>query len=129
MQKIETISRLDLKAFGLSDYLIRQLTQGLPFHWEKRRKLYDISEILGAIDQKLSKPRTRVKTRKVLENLRLNLKGQSNIIKVDFPNYLSPEEEVKIFQQEVANFNQHRQQVLNKTDRILAKAKHAIAHI
>ncbi|MEM8642232.1 MAG: hypothetical protein AAGG51_25970 [Cyanobacteria bacterium P01_G01_bin.54] len=129
MMPMETVSRFDLRAFGLSDYLIRQLTRGLTFNRENRFKVYSVVDLLGSVSQKLAKPRTMAKTRMILENLRLKLQGESNVIRVEFGQPLAPHEEVQRLQQELVEFNQNRQQVLDRTDQVLSKAKRMIAKV
>lgn len=86
----------DLRERGLSSYMVRQIVKGLCFSSGKRGlRLYETSDIVSAIKIKLASSRTRSVTREKLQSLLSWLKGESNVIKVDFLKNLSLEERAK----------------------------------
>lgn len=90
------VTQTDLREHGLSDYGVRQIVQDLGFSRRKNGlRLYTNSDIVAAIESKLAKSRTRRTTREKLQSILTWLKGESNVIKVDFLKNLSLEERVE----------------------------------
>ncbi|MBO1048259.1 MAG: hypothetical protein HEQ10_11130 [Dolichospermum sp. DEX182a] len=90
------VTQADLIEHGLSDYMVREIVQGLDFSRRKNGlRLYTNSDIVAAIESKIAKSRTRPMTSKKLQFILARLKGESNLIKVDFLKNLSLEERVE----------------------------------
>ena len=90
------VTQADLRDHGLSDYLVRQIVKSLDFSRKKNGlRLYANSDIVASIESKLAKLRTRRTTRKKLQYALAWLRGESNVIKVDFLKNLSLEERVE----------------------------------
>ena len=90
------VTQADLIEHGLSDYMVREIVQGLDFSRRKNGlRLYTNSDIVAAIESKIAKSRTSPRTSKKLQFILARLKGESNLIKVDFLKNLSLEERVE----------------------------------
>lgn len=90
------VTQADLRERGLSDYIVRHIVKGLSFsRGKKGLRLYETSDIVSAIKIKLTNPRIRSTTREKLQYVLAWLKGESNVIKVDFLKNLSLEERAK----------------------------------
>lgn len=127
MTFIPEVTRFEMQQSGFSAYLIRQITQGLSFRREWGYKVYPASEIENAILQKLAKPRTQAKTRTVLENFLLRLRGDSNVVRVDFGKSLDNMAEIQRLYQQMEQTEQYRREVLRRTDQLLVKADRVLA--
>lgn len=93
---LRIVTQEDLREHGLSDYGVRQIVKSLGFSRRKNGlRLYTNSDIVAAIESKLAKSRTRRTTREKLQYVLTWLKGESNVIKVDFLKHLSLEERVE----------------------------------
>lgn len=90
------VTQADLRERGLSDYIVRQIVKDLSFSRGKRGlRLYETSDIVSAIKIKLANSRTRLTTHEKLQYVLSWLKGESNVIKVDFLKNLLLEERAK----------------------------------
>jgi len=68
------ITRTQLRGYGASSYLARQLTVALiPLEHQGRTSYYAIPDVISAIKAYLMKPRIRPTTQKILEQLQLEL--------------------------------------------------------
>jgi len=109
MDKVPRIvTQEDLREYGLSDYLVKQVVKGLDFSRRKSGlRLYATSNVVAAIESKLAKPITRYTTPEKLQHPLACLKDQSNVIKVDFLRNLTLEERVEVLKSriEVADKN------------------------
>jgi len=109
MDKVPRIvTQEDLREYGLSDYLVKQVVKGLDFSRRKSGlRLYATSNVVAAIESKLAKSRTRHTTREKLQHPLAWLKDESNVIKVDFLKNLTLEERVEVlkFRIEAADQN------------------------
>jgi hypothetical protein len=102
------VTQADLREHGLSSYLIGKVVKGLDFSSRKSGlRLYTNSDIIAAIEGKLAQPKTRSVTREKLRSALVWLRGESNVIKVDFLKNLSLEERVETLKSriEVADRN------------------------
>jgi hypothetical protein len=90
------VTQEDLIEHGLSKYMITEIVQGLDFSRRKNGlRLYANSDIIVAIESKIAKSRTLPMTSKKLQFVLAWLKGESNLIKVDFLKNLSLEERIE----------------------------------
>lgn len=90
------VTQEDLREHGLSNYMVRQIVQGLSFSRRKNGlRLYTNSDIVTAIKNKLVKSHTRHTTSEKLQSVLVWLQGESNVIRVDFLKNLSLEERVE----------------------------------
>ncbi|NEO87400.1 MAG: hypothetical protein F6J87_24545 [Spirulina sp. SIO3F2] len=122
MTFIPEVTRFEMQQFGFSAYLIRQITKGLASRREWGYKIYSASEIENAIAQKLAKPRTQPNTRTVLENFLLRLRGDSNVVRVDFGKTLDNATEIQMLYTKIEQTNKQRKEVLRRVDQVLVKA-------
>jgi hypothetical protein len=91
--KPRIVTQADLRERGLSGYIVRQLVKDLSSSSGKRSlRLYEVSDVISAIKVKLANSRTRSRTREKLQYVLSWLKGESNVIRVDFLKNLSLEE-------------------------------------
>lgn len=117
-----SLTQSDLKKYGLSDYLVKQIVGNLkPVGTVLRAKTYSQGDIEAAIAAKISKPRTKPKTRKTLQEALLSIQGKSNVIHVDFLKKLSPQEQLEFLNQKMSDLfdeekahNQESQELLKK---------------
>lgn len=116
------LTQSDLKKYGLSDYLVKEIVATLkPVGTLLRAKTYSQGDIEAAIAAKLSKPRTKPKTRKILQGVLLSIQGKNNVIQVDFLKKLSPQEQLEFLNQKMSDLfdeekahNQESQELLKK---------------
>lgn len=81
----QTITKQDLKALGLSDYLVREIVGGMSASQKNRGvAVYDVADAIASIQKKMSKPKTQVGTRKKLNDVLARLQKKSKVIQVDF---------------------------------------------
>ncbi|NJL03151.1 MAG: hypothetical protein HC838_03335 [Spirulinaceae cyanobacterium RM2_2_10] len=91
------VTQADLRAYGLSNYMVRRLIKGLIFSTGQHGlRLYATPDVVLAIKSKLSQPRTRPETRGQLHRVLAWLGDESNVIRVDFLKNLSLEERAKV---------------------------------
>lgn len=96
------VTQADLREHGFSDYLVRQIVKELDFSRRKSGlRLYATSDVVAAIERKVAKPRTLHTTREKLQYALGWLRGESNVIKVDFLKNLAPEERVKVLKSRI----------------------------
>jgi hypothetical protein len=70
------ITRKQLREFGTSEYLAKQLTRGLqPAGRQGRAYVYDVELVLTAIRDRLNAPRLRKATKTVLIQLEIEVSG------------------------------------------------------
>lgn len=71
-----SITRKQLKNFGASEYLVKQLTQGLqPIARQRSAHIYDTAQVLDAIRDKLDAPNVRKTTKAKLAQLEIEVSG------------------------------------------------------
>lgn len=71
-----SITRKQLRGFGASEYLAKQLTHGLtPAGQQGRAHAYEIDQILNTIRKRLENPKIRNSTRIVLLQLEIEVGG------------------------------------------------------
>jgi len=71
-----SITRKQLKSFGASEYLAKQLTQGLqPIARQRSAYVYDIAQVIDAIRDKLDAPNVRKTTKAKLAQLEIEVSG------------------------------------------------------
>ena len=96
------VTQADLREHGLSDYLVRQIVKDLNFSRRKTGlRLYANSDVAASIESKLAKPKTRHTTIKKLQEALIWLRGESNVIEVDFLKNLTLEERVEVLKSRI----------------------------
>jgi len=125
---IEKLTKLHLQAFGLSDYMIRQIFKDLNAKSTSTGlNEYAASDVKVAVEKRLENPRIQSKTREMLQRVLFWLNGESNVIPVDFLQGLSPEKNVEVLRARVQEL-ESQEQILNEdTARLLARAKQMAA--
>lgn len=119
------LTQADLRALDFSEYLIGEICKSLDFvRLERGVKGYKPSDLKGAIEKKLSQPKTKSKTR---ENLRaaLNIidKQYNNVIEVDFLRKLSSEERIDFLKSYREKLRVKGDALLKDVDELLMQAK------
>ena len=68
--KLRTITRKQLRALGLSQYHSKTVTKSLsPLAFQQRRYIYDLSMVVISMREYLERPRIKIKTRVVCEQV------------------------------------------------------------
>ncbi|EAW37420.1 hypothetical protein [Lyngbya sp. PCC 8106] len=124
------VTQDDLRNHGLSDYLVRQIVKGLDFVRRKNGlRLYSTLDVVAAIENKLAQPKTRNTTHEKLKPVLAKLKGESNVIKVDFLQNLSLEERVKVLQSRIEAADQDLENtVLKEYEEVRRKIQEALSN-
>jgi|SRR5919202_4220452 hypothetical protein len=123
-RNLQNLTQLDLKAFGISDYLVREICRGLKFSQIKGGvKEYKLLDIKASIEKKLSQAQTRPKTRKDLQIVLDSLESKSNIVEVDFLKKLTPKERTEFLKNRREELRAKGEVILQQTDELLKKAK------
>jgi hypothetical protein len=124
------LTQSDLKDQGWSDYLIRQIVKNLDYKRIKDGlRLYKTSDIIVSIEHKLAKPKTRKPTRDRLQTTLAWLRGDSNIIEVDFLQNLSLEQKAEVLKARIedADKNMEDSNMLDKYEELQKRVKAALA--
>jgi hypothetical protein len=71
-----SITRNQLKDFGASEYLVRQLTRELqPAGRQERAYVYSTEQVLSAIRERLDAPKIRKATKAILAQIEIEISG------------------------------------------------------
>jgi transcriptional regulator NrdR family protein len=126
---LRIVTQADLGGCGLSDYMVRQIVKGLNFSSKKRSlRFYETSDIVSAIKIKLANSRTRSMTREKLQYVLSWLKGESNVVRVDFLKNLSLDERAKTLQVRIeAADDRMRTGVLKEFEEVQKRVEVALA--
>jgi hypothetical protein len=128
MGSSEKITRLHLKAFDLSDYTINQLLKEVEtVGTQKGLREYESGTIVMSIQKRIANPKLQPKNRSKLQRVLNWLKGESNVISVDFLRGLSPEEKIEVLHSRLQDLAIEEQALAEKTSQVLAEAKRMVA--
>lgn len=125
---IDKLTKLHLQAFGLSDYMMRQIFKDL--HAKStiaRLNEYSVPDVRAAVEKRLANPKIQPRTREILRKVLFWLKGESNVIAVDFLQDLSPEEKIEILRARVQELESQEREISEETTRVLIQAKQMAA--
>ena len=124
----EKITKLHLKAFGLSDYAIKQLVQGLDAaSTNGKQKEYFASDIKTSIEKRLASSKFQAKNQAKLQKALVLLNGESNVIPVDFLKGLTPDKKVEVLRARIQELEIQEQALAEETERLLVKARRMVA--
>jgi len=115
-EPIENITRQDLKHWGWTNYLIKEICQTLESSKIEGLKNFKASEIKESILQKIDHPKITEKTKKRLLFVLDKIEGKDNVIEADFLVKLSSE-------QRRSFLSSQREQLRSEGDEILKDAK------
>lgn len=122
------VTQADLRERGLSNYLVRQIIQGLDFSKRKSGfRLYAASDVVAAIERKLSKPKTHNTTSEKLQQLLAWLRGEPNVVKVDFLKNLTLEERVEVLKERIEAADEDIEANLSEYEEIQRKVQAALS--
>jgi hypothetical protein len=125
---IEKLTKLHLQAFGLSDYIIRQIFEDVDVKSTSAGlKEYEAPDVKAAVEKRLKNPRIQSKTREMLQRVLFWLNGESNVIPVDFLQGLSPEKKIEVLRARVQELESQEQKLNEDTAKLLARAKQMTA--
>lgn len=95
---LNTITKLHLQSFGFSEYYIKELVRELKaVSTNGGLKEYSASDIQLSVENRLSNSKIKAENREKLQRFLTWLKGESNVIAVDFLKGLSPEKKDRSF--------------------------------
>lgn len=121
---LDGITQLHLKSFGFSDYLVRQIVKSLKAsNTADGFKEYAASDAKASIEAKLSNPKTQQKSKEQLQRILAWLKGESNVIEVDFLRRLPPEKRIEVLNARIEELDAQERVLVQETDKLLRKAK------
>lgn len=125
----EKLTKLHLRAFGLSDYTVEQLVKGLnSVSINNGLKEYSASDVKNSIKNRLENPRVQVENQAKLQRLLVWLNGESNVIAVDFLKGLSPEKKVEMLRSRIQELEAQEQALTKETEKVLAQANRMVAN-
>lgn len=125
--ELKHVTRLHLKSFGLSEYMVKKIFTQLGASYKKdRTKLYAASEVKASIENKLpnlkAKPEIQEKLKKVLIWLNGELSGKSNIVTVDFLKNLHPEQRIEVLMGRIQELEAKEEQLTKETKELVNEA-------
>jgi len=124
----DQLTKLHLRAFDLSDYAIRQLVKGLDATLTKSGlKEYFASDIKMSLEKKLENPKIHAENRAKLQKVLIWLKGESNVISVDFLKGLSPEKKIEVLRARIKELETQEETLAGETERLLTQARRMVA--
>ncbi len=119
-----SITQSDLKALGLSEYLIREICNNLPFtRMKSGAREYKRSDLRESIAKKLSQPKTQPATTERLQVALKLLGDKSNVIEVDFLRNLTPEQRIDFLKNYREGLKTKGETLLKNVDELLKEAK------
>lgn len=122
------LTKLHLRALGLSEYTIRQLVKDIAGELTTvNLSYYREADVKTAIQQRLDNPRIKPKSRQQLQYALNRLQGISNVVEVDFLRGRSPEERIAILREQLADLEIKEQQLNADTEQLLARARRRVA--
>ena len=125
---LEKLTKLHLQAFGLSDYTIGQLFKELEANSTSAGfNQYAVADVKVAVEKRLENPRIQAKNREMLQRVLSWLKGESNVIPVDFLQALSPDKKIEVLRDRVQELEFHEQHLNEAAAKLLARAKRMAA--
>lgn len=127
--RTEKLTKLHLRAFGLSDYTIKQLVKGVSSAiLQDSLKEYDATAIVNAIETRLKNPKIQPESRAQLQRVLTWLNGESNVIPVDFLKRLSPEKRIEVLYTRLQELDAEEQELTEETSKLLDEARRLVAH-
>lgn len=124
----EKVTKLHLQAFGLSDYVLKQLVKGLnAASTNSGLKEYLASEVKASVEKRLTNPRVQSENQAKLQRVLTWLNGESNIIPVDFLKGLTPEKRIEVLLTRIQELETQEQTLTEETERLLAQARRMVA--
>ncbi|MGC9503297.1 hypothetical protein [Baaleninema sp.] len=124
-----TVTRLQLKLYGLSDYQIRKILKNIKaVKSDSRFKEYPTEKVTASIQKRLYNPRIKEHTRVDLERALLFIEGGSNIVKVDFLQNLSPEQRLEFLYSQIEQLSEEEKQVRQETELVIQKARQVVGY-
>jgi hypothetical protein len=124
----EKVTKLHLQAFGLSDYVIKQLVKGLDAaSTNGGRKEYFASDIKASVEKRLKNHKVRAANQAKLQRVLTCLNGESNIIQVDFLKGLSPEKKIEVLRARIQELEVQEQGLTEETEQLLTQARRMVA--
>lgn len=125
---LNTITKLHLQSFGFSEYSIRELIRGLKaVSRNAGLKEYSASDIQASVENRLSNSKIKAENRKKLQRFLIWLKGDSNVIAVDFLKGLSPEKRIEVLMGRLQELEEQEETLKKETASIIMKARQMVA--
>jgi pyruvate-formate lyase-activating enzyme len=126
---IEKLTKLHLQAFGLSDYIIKQLVKGLdPITSQSGLKEYNAVAVANSIETRLANPKIQAKSRAKLQRVLTWLNGESNVIPVDFLKGLPSEKRIEVLYTRLQELEAEEQELTEETSKLLGQARKMVAN-
>jgi|GEM_PF-6247418 len=123
-----TLTKIDLKAFNLSDYTINQLLEGLKvISITNGLKDYDRADVKISVEKRLLNYRVQNNNKAKLKRLLVDLNGESNIIEVDFLRRLSSDEKIEVLHSRIQELEIQEQHLIEETKRLLKQSRRMVA--
>ena len=128
MNSGHTLTKIDLKAFNLSDYTVKQLLEGLnALSITNGLKGYDRFDLKVSVEKRLLNSRVKIKNKAKLKRLLAYLNGESNIIEVDFLTRLSSDEKIEVLHSRIQDLEIQEQHLIEETKRLLKESRRMVA--
>ena len=125
---LNTITKLHLQSFGFSEYYIKELVRELKaVSTNGGLKEYSASDIQLSVENRLSNSKIKAENREKLQRFLTWLKGESNVIAVDFLKGLSPEKRIEVLMGHLQELEKQEQTLKEETASIIMKARQMVA--
>lgn len=124
----EKLTKLHLQGFGLSDYIIKEVVKRLDAVSTKGGlKEYATPDIIASVEARLANPKIQAESRTKLQKVLTWLKGESNVISVDFLKGLSPEKKIEVLHTRIQELETEEQVMNEVTSQIVTQARKILA--
>ncbi|BAZ84372.1 MULTISPECIES: hypothetical protein [Nostocales] len=127
INELPMLTKLHLKSFELSDYLVQQIFRGLEvMQTISGFKEYSVADVRDSVEAKLSNPKTKPESRQKLQKVLDWINGDSNVIKVDFLKNLPPAKRLEVLSERIDELEKKEELLSLKTDKLITKANKAL---
>jgi hypothetical protein len=120
----EKLTRLHLKAFGLSNYTIGKIFKGLnAVEKHGTLKMYTECDVITSVQKMLENSKIKTNNRTKLQRVLASLTGETNVIPVDFLKDLSNEDRLKVLSGRIPELEAKEKNIRQQTSQLLAQAE------
>lgn len=123
----EKVTKLHLQAFGLSEGIAKQLVKELVVaSTNSRLKEYLASDIKASVEKRLANPKVKAENKVKLQRVLTWLKGESNVVPVDFLKGLTAEKKIEVLHARIQELETQEQTLTEETGRLLEQARRMV---
>jgi hypothetical protein len=126
LEHTENITRQDLKNWGWTNYLIKEICQQLQFSNLDGLKSFRASDVKESILEKIDNPKITEITKKRLIFVLDKIEGEDNLIEADFLGKLSFEERISFLRNQREKLRSEGDEILKDVKKLLRKTEKII---